>query len=230
METYMNFSGTRIPPIIKTIYYPIAVLTKIAWIIISIIIMFKYDETKNFFLLFIVVNSVLCLYRYIYELRELDNENVNSCYYASYRMCVIMNILFYYLFTVIFIYMKCTEMEICAFLWMYITLEYIVLTIIIIILYLSVRYGSQSCCPIMLAHMAEDYLPISPGLSSEKLGGLEKQKYSVSDETSECPICLNVYHVNDDILVLYCEHTFHYTCAMKWFLINKSCPICRMEI
>lgn len=230
MEIYMNSTETPVPAILKAVYYPIAILTKIVWIIISIVIIFKYYETINFFILLIVINSILCLYRYIYELKGLYYENSNRCCYASYRACAILNILFYYLFIVVYLFSKCEETEICVFLWMYIILEYIVLTIIIIVLYFSVRCGSQSCCPVMLAHIAEDYLPISPGLSSGKLGRLEKKKYLVSDETSECPICVEVFRVDDDILVLECEHIFHYTCAMKWFLINKSCPICRREI
>lgn len=46
-----------------------------------------------------------------------------------------------------------------------------------------------------------------------------------NDET--CSICLDYYIKDIEINRLPCHHIFHKKCLIDWFIINKSCPICR---
>lgn len=106
----------------QIVYYPVNIITKIAWIIGVIILMYKHNDPGNFFLWYIIINSIMCMYRY----------TVKFCYYGLYRMCVFLNIFCYYSFLILFIFMRnYDEFQLCTFLWLYITLEYIVLTIVI---------------------------------------------------------------------------------------------------
>ena len=66
---------------------------------------------------------------------------------------------------------------------------------------------------------------------------------------NECPICFNelkkeeitykpmynclfnlLFNSNNNLCVLNCNHTFHRKCIIKWFNIDKTCPICRNKI
>lgn len=40
----------------------------------------------------------------------------------------------------------------------------------------------------------------------------------------ECPICFEVGTLEQ---LSTCKHTFHSSCLQKWFLKQKSCPLCR---
>ena len=46
----------------------------------------------------------------------------------------------------------------------------------------------------------------------------------------KCVICLN--KLNQDIIMLNCEHLFHYNCIIDWNIYGngKRCPICRQNI
>lgn len=46
---------------------------------------------------------------------------------------------------------------------------------------------------------------------------------------NECSICLEKFGDLDKVLILMCNHTFHYTCLRAWFLSDTSCPLCRTE-
>jgi len=53
-----------------------------------------------------------------------------------------------------------------------------------------------------------------------------------SEEESTCPICLCEYEEGNWIRVLPCTstHRFHATCVDRWLVLNKSCPLCKVEI
>lgn len=52
--------------------------------------------------------------------------------------------------------------------------------------------------------------------------------YNYHEKT--CSVCLDEYAVNNKIVLLDCNHSFHTDCIKKWLQINKSCPVCRLDI
>jgi hypothetical protein len=49
-----------------------------------------------------------------------------------------------------------------------------------------------------------------------------------NDENIICAICLeNIIYNKDMILILSCNHQFHYKCIKKIIKITTICPICR---
>lgn len=42
-----------------------------------------------------------------------------------------------------------------------------------------------------------------------------------------CVICLQVYTYAFPAVKLPCTHMFHHDCAIRWLVINPSCPVCR---
>jgi len=46
---------------------------------------------------------------------------------------------------------------------------------------------------------------------------------------SDCCICLNNLN-SDDMMITTCNHHMHKTCAIQWFTIKLSCPMCRSSI
>lgn len=52
------------------------------------------------------------------------------------------------------------------------------------------------------------------------------QKY----EPLECSICLSNFLVNDVVISLGCNHTFHNNCIKKWLKLKETCPTCKQNI
>ncbi len=44
-----------------------------------------------------------------------------------------------------------------------------------------------------------------------------------------CSICKELYTENEEIVLLGCNHKFHYNCINKWINDNISCPLCRLH-
>lgn len=42
-----------------------------------------------------------------------------------------------------------------------------------------------------------------------------------------CPICLEG---GERMCTLDCDHTFHQSCLVKWFLEKTNCPLCRAPV
>ena len=45
-----------------------------------------------------------------------------------------------------------------------------------------------------------------------------------------CTICLNNFIQNEDILILPCNHAFHFNCMKRYFLNNNNCPVDNLVI
>lgn len=59
-------------------------------------------------------------------------------------------------------------------------------------------------------------------------------KDETKDETSifknnECPICLELYKKDENVVFLPCDHTAHKNCITGWFKTNRLCPNCRFD-
>ena len=49
-------------------------------------------------------------------------------------------------------------------------------------------------------------------------------------EFPKCTICLIEINEGMDCISLPCDHIFHQACITKWFEMNNTCPLCRMEL
>ncbi|KAL8143908.1 hypothetical protein V2J09_016940 [Rumex salicifolius] len=50
---------------------------------------------------------------------------------------------------------------------------------------------------------------------------------AVPTDCSECPICLEEFHVGNEVRGLPCAHNFHMECIDQWLKLNVKCPRCR---
>ncbi|CAI9267209.1 unnamed protein product [Lactuca saligna] len=53
---------------------------------------------------------------------------------------------------------------------------------------------------------------------------------AVPTDCSDCPICLEEFHVGDEVRGLPCAHNFHMACIDKWLRLNIKCPRCRCSV
>ena len=49
-------------------------------------------------------------------------------------------------------------------------------------------------------------------------------------EINTCCICLNSLKKNEEVILLSCNHIFHWKCGLNWLKIKNVCPMCRYEI
>ena len=61
-----------------------------------------------------------------------------------------------------------------------------------------------------------------------------KDLYTKNDqgklEKPTCCICLVPMKIGDDIVLLKCQHLFHFNCLEKWIETKEVCPFCRGKI
>ncbi|XP_071733338.1 E3 ubiquitin-protein ligase SIS3-like [Rutidosis leptorrhynchoides] len=53
---------------------------------------------------------------------------------------------------------------------------------------------------------------------------------AVPTDCSDCPICLEEFHVGNEVRGLPCAHNFHVACIDKWLRLNIKCPRCRCSV
>ncbi|KAL4584942.1 hypothetical protein LXL04_009555 [Taraxacum kok-saghyz] len=53
---------------------------------------------------------------------------------------------------------------------------------------------------------------------------------AVPTDCSECPICLEEFHVGNEVRGLPCAHNFHVGCIDEWLRLNVKCPRCRSSV
>ncbi|CAL5401330.1 unnamed protein product [Camellia sinensis] len=53
---------------------------------------------------------------------------------------------------------------------------------------------------------------------------------AVPTDCSECPICLEEFHVGNEVRGLPCAHKFHVECIDEWLRLNVKCPRCRCSV
>ena len=52
---------------------------------------------------------------------------------------------------------------------------------------------------------------------------------NLDENNKNCVICLEDFVIGDRIISLPCIHIFHADCIKNWFIIDKSCPICKYK-
>ncbi|XP_073048571.1 E3 ubiquitin-protein ligase SIS3-like [Primulina eburnea] len=88
--------------------------------------------------------------------------------------------------------------------------------------------------------MGQDSTPYQPGLylttaQREAVEALiqELPKFrmkAVPTDCSECLICLEEFHVGNEVRGLPCAHNFHVECIDEWLRLNVKCPRCRCSV
>ncbi|KAL3835190.1 hypothetical protein ACJIZ3_009926 [Penstemon smallii] len=53
---------------------------------------------------------------------------------------------------------------------------------------------------------------------------------AVPTDCSECPICLEEFHIGNEVRGLPCAHNFHVECIDEWLRLNVKCPRCRCSV
>ncbi|KAM7509003.1 hypothetical protein LguiA_019456 [Lonicera macranthoides] len=76
----------------------------------------------------------------------------------------------------------------------------------------------------------------SRGLSEELINMLPTSRYKSGGfflrkkSAERCVICQMRYKRGDRQINLPCKHVYHTKCGSKWLSINKTCPICNVEV
>lgn len=52
----------------------------------------------------------------------------------------------------------------------------------------------------------------------------------VSENWTQCPICLDDFAMGNEVRSLPCTHTFHVACIDAWLRLNVKCPHCRSSV
>ena len=51
------------------------------------------------------------------------------------------------------------------------------------------------------------------------------------ESTPSCTICLNAFHVGENVAELNCQHRYHRECISRWLVHHQStCPVCRQNV
>lgn len=164
---------------------------------------------------------------------EIINKLTNLlffCFYISYTIYVTIN--------------QCQDFNyIFIFLWIYVSIEYIMLPLLkYITIMIIVCFG---VCIFFLS--VSTHIPDVIGLSKIILDKLSVYKFEndlliplnvkisgerIKIETNDasCIICLDDYKNDDKIRVILCKHHFHKECSDKWFKLRTTCPVCRTDM
>mmetsp|Transcript_107365 Transcript_107365/g.311979 ORF Transcript_107365/g.311979 Transcript_107365/m.311979 type:complete len:128 (+) Transcript_107365:379-762(+) len=51
----------------------------------------------------------------------------------------------------------------------------------------------------------------------------------LSDDGTNCPVCLEAYCVGDQLRTLPCLHRMHTSCIDPWLKQNAVCPVCKFS-
>ena len=53
---------------------------------------------------------------------------------------------------------------------------------------------------------------------------------SISNDNTDCCICLDKFEENHKSIVLECSHRFHRACISNWLKKELNCPLCRKKV
>ena len=92
------------------------------------------------------------------------------------------------------------------------------LLMLFIILFCSLSLNLFRCC----SSEQQEEPPINQPLLLEKK--------EITDDTlfnETCSICLEQFQKTEKIVILDCNHIFHFQCMSLWIKNNNTCPLCR---
>ncbi|GAU51930.1 hypothetical protein TSUD_417130 [Trifolium subterraneum] len=53
---------------------------------------------------------------------------------------------------------------------------------------------------------------------------------NLTDELSQCPICMEEFKLGDEACQLPCNHTYKFECLLRWLNNSETCPVCRLQL
>jgi hypothetical protein len=65
------------------------------------------------------------------------------------------------------------------------------------------------------------------GLTQDEINSVTRVE---EREEGQCPICYDDYSGNDLRVINNCNHAFHSECIDRWFIGNRTCPMCRSNV
>lgn len=55
-------------------------------------------------------------------------------------------------------------------------------------------------------------------------------KELIDANSTDCCICLETFHIDDNVSLLRCGHMFHKGCIIDWLKKDFTCPLCRGSV
>lgn len=61
-------------------------------------------------------------------------------------------------------------------------------------------------------------------------GGADSGSGGTVDEERNCMVCLEAFHVGEDLCILPCLHRYHKNCIDLWLARDRRCPVCKHDV
>jgi len=240
------------PDYVGYILHLLKILIQISYLITGVIIfLLNIDTTCNDLLpylpLIISLNSFLTII-HIIDSKLISRSDLSRIrhYFGKFiltfnklvSMFIIGYAITYFIFTD-----NCNQHlpQVFHFLIAYLIIEYLLIGIIILLLFIIIRCGVRLFFPHLVLRLFNEF-PMRLGATDEDL--LKLNSYSFEDgflnnsttriplttEDAQCSICMDTYNNVKLITILPCSHHFHKDCCQDWLKINQSCPLCRQDI
>lgn len=117
--------------------------------------------------------------------------------------------------------------------WLYYTSLFLLLHCYIVFIICVFLFVLATICSPCFLYLVRPFLKTSSrGISRSEIETLESDTANnLHLLTGACPICLENYKADDQIIVLRpCGHRMHKKCLRSWLQINASCPLCRDSV
>ena len=82
-----------------------------------------------------------------------------------------------------------------------------------------------------LLELEEKMGKVSKGLNDEEIKNLKQEKFIKNKFLEEkCIICQFDFKELETIIILPCNHCFHFDCIKPWIIKEHYCPLCKKDI
>jgi hypothetical protein len=76
----------------------------------------------------------------------------------------------------------------------------------------------------------DDAVPTNKGADVEAIEQLPQRVVKAGDAVETCCICMEEMGVGSSVMTLPCTHTYHADCIRAWLVVNRRCPVDKVEI
>jgi hypothetical protein len=76
----------------------------------------------------------------------------------------------------------------------------------------------------------DDAVPTNRGADAEAIEQLPQRVVKAGDAVETCCICMEEMGVGSSVMTLPCTHTYHADCIRAWLVVNRRCPVDKVEI
>ncbi|KAH3830318.1 E3 ubiquitin-protein ligase RNF115-like [Dreissena polymorpha] len=72
----------------------------------------------------------------------------------------------------------------------------------------------------------------APPANQERIEALPTVKITQKqvDDILQCSVCMDDFHLNDEVKKLPCDHHYHNDCIVTWLKMHGTCPVCRKDL